>query len=538
MSFTVGDEMQDGRFLLRGFSVPHNSDGTAFRKCDKAFALQVPAAAGGPTRLKLTLFTQADGVEIDFSVGGDSISATRPQKGKWADYDLEIPAGTPHDGGFVTLRGEANIDPEYPPARLLALSRVSVSAEGGFATAEDPAELPGKRIERHPARMANMYRTYHEIRKVGPAQGPHADQYRYSGERNILFGDIHVHTQYSMCGRPYNGSVDDNVREAAQRGHDFVAVTDHAMHMDEESWERYFAEVREAGERHGIITIPAVEWTSYEHGHRNVYFGEAKTPPYFSSRTFETNHPKKLAAFLRERGVAAIAVPHHPAHIEHLADFASIDDSLEPLVEIYSTWASSECRGAALQDTNQTMPGGYVQDALAAGHKLGFVAGGDVHNTLAGDGGLTAVATAEPTLGAIYNALAERFCYATSGEKVFLDFHINGFPMGSAIRVNQHSANLLYPLFLAMSAACPAPIGRVEVVCNGSVVYESSRRECGTEVDLHLRIGKSETPDRIEGGRHTHLVNVSRYYYVRVTLTDGTVAWSSPIWIDYDFGWE
>jgi hypothetical protein len=46
------------------------------------------------------------------------------------------------------------------------------------------------------------------------------------------------------------------------------------------------------------------------------------------------------------------------------------------------------------------------------------------------------------------------------------------------------------------------------------------------------------TPDRIEEGRMSHLVNVSRWYYLRVIQQDGAMAWSSPIWIDYEYQWE
>jgi hypothetical protein len=307
--------------------------------------------------------------------------------------------------------------------------------------------------------------------------------------------------------------------------------------MDEESWRRYFEETRAAGAKHGILTIPALEWTSYEHGHRNIYFLTDTTPPYFSSRTFETNHPTKLKPFFDKHGIEAFAAPHHTAYISHLTDFNSVSEDVEPLIEMYSTWGSSESHGASLQDVHDTMPGGYVRDALARGYKLGFVAGGDAHNTMAGDSGLTAVIADELTLESVYAALAQRLCYATAGDRILLDFHINGYPMGSVLKVNQYSVNKLFPIHIAISAICETPFKQVDVICNGEVIYSHPRRDRKAEVDLRLTYEKSATPYRIEAGRESHLVNVSRYYYVRVVQHDGGIAWSSPIWIDYEYNW-
>jgi hypothetical protein len=487
--------------------------------------------------MEFRILTDIDLPEIEITVSGEVIGTVSAEGGKWSDCNFDLDPSLPREDGFVVLRAEAGIDPAIPPRKTLALSRVTVSADGEFEIG-DPGKLVRNTTMRAPVRVVSGYRTHHEIRKLVPVYGPFTDKYQYAEDRHIYFGDLHVHTEYSMCGKPNNRSISENVGIAKERGHDFVAVTDHAEHMDLDKWEKYFREIREAGEEHDILTIPAIEWTSFEHGHRNIYFLTDKTPPYFSSQTFETDHPKKLAEFFERHGIEAFAVPHHPAYISHLADFRSVDPRTEPLVEIYSTWGNSEQRNAPLQDTHDTMPGGYVRDALAQGCRLGFIGGGDVHNTLPGDGGLAAVIAPELTREGIYRALKERFCYATSGDRICIDFHINGFPMGTVLRVNQYSVNKLFPIRIAMSAVCPNPLERIELVCNGETIYTSRHRECKTETDLYVCFEKSMTPDRIDEGRMSHLVNVSRWYYVRVIQEDGAMAWSSPIWIDYDYQWE
>jgi hypothetical protein len=230
--------------------------------------------------------------------------------------------------------------------------------------------------------------------------------------------------------------------------------------------------------------------------------------------------------------------PHHPPAIEHPADLDTIDETFGPLIEIYSTWGNSEHYGAPLQPTTTNLPGCYVRDALGRGRRLGFMGGGDVHNTLPGDGGLTAVLAEELTLEGIYSAMADRRCYATSGDRILVDFWLNGFPMGSVLEVNQYTINKLFPISIACSAVCPHPFKLVEVISNGEVVCASDWVECRTEINLHLAFDKLQAPSRQAGHPRTHQSNISRYYYVRVTQQDGAIAWSSPIWIDYRYAWD
>ena len=54
-------------------------------------------------------------------------------------------------------------------------------------------------------------------------------------------------------------------------------------------------------------------------------------------------------------------------------------------------------------------------------------------------------------------------------------------------------------------------------------------------MDLRLSIEKLSTPAGQTNALNQQLVNHSRYYYVRVVQNDGGMAWSSPIWVDYQF---
>jgi len=536
-AFAVGEEPKDGAFLLYGFGTARKNDKGWRRPCDQVFALRLPAAAGRALNVSIELDFQDPDQEIVLTAGETRLGTLKAADNPHGEQAFTIPADAPRSGGWVTITARAATDPHRPPARRISAGRVTF-ATGDGSDLVLPDEVLNDRIKMPPFRMVDMFRQYQELRKRAAVDGHRADEYEYSGDMKTFFGDVHVHTEYSNCGRPFNRSIDENVRAARDRGHDFIAVADHAEHMTEDSWRRYFTDIREAGEKHGILTIPAFEWTSLEIGHRNIYFRSEEVPPYFSSRTQQTNHTRKLRRFFDDNGISAFAAAHHPAAIEHLTDLDTIDESVEPLIEIFSTWGNSECYGAPNQRTATNLPGSYVQDALARGHKLGFLGGGDVHNTLPGDGGLTAVIAEELTLESLYRAMLARRCYATSGDRILIDFYLNGFPMGSIFNVNQYSINRLFPINLSASVVCPERLRSIEVISNGEIVYDCDLVECRTETDMFLSYEKLQTPSLREGSPRSHLANNSRYYYLRVTQQDDGMAWSSPVWIDYRYGWS
>ena len=72
---------------------------------------------------------------------------------------------------------------------------------------------------------------------------------------------------------------------------------------------------------------------------------------------------------------------------------------------------------------------------------------------------------------------------------------------------------------------------------NGEVIYTTSQRTAAAknEIRLNLSIKKLSTPNRRTNELDQQLVNHSRYYYARIVQSDGGTAWSSPIWVDFEF---
>ena len=505
--------------------------------------MKTPASTNGKLRIKLEILNEAQAeVELRVTAREKPVASFKLKAGEWNEYEFEIDASSAGSADkHISLDFSLSADPFFPPRTMVLLRKVTVAAGGAGKLTVSGDLLQDKNMQ-FPVKLTNCYRSYHEIEKLGPVYPADFDLlYEYSAEKKIYFGDIHVHSNFSVCGYPCNKTIEENALIAMERGHDFICFTDHTEQMDIEAFDRYFKELEKASANTHMLIIPSIEWTSFEHGHRNIYFNnpdDAAKIPFFDSNVFETNHPAKLKAFFEERAIECFGATHHPAYIAHLANLKTIDNDFEPLIEIYSTWGSSEKYKANMQESRVTLPGGFVHDALNKGLKLGFVGGGDAHNTVAGDGGITGVIASELTAAQIWQAMKSRFCYACSNDLILLDFHINGYPMGSILKVNQYSIDKLYPIHIAASAVCPEPVDKIELIQNGEVVYTKNHRTGKNEIDLYLSYEKFETP---KGGRKNaghHTVNISRYYYVRVTQSDGSIAWSSPIWIDFEFSYN
>ena len=124
------------------------------------------------------------------------------------------------------------------------------------------------------------------------------------------------------------------------------------------------------------------------------------------------------------------------------------DPSLSPVVEIYSHWGSDEYFGNPLQcrevDVN---PHCFVDVALKRGHRMGFIGSTDEHGGAPGDGvtflnplgaGLACVWAPELSRESIFDALRDRWCYATTGARIVLKFTVNGLEE-EALRVNVYT---------------------------------------------------------------------------------------------------
>lgn len=355
--------------------------------------------------------------------------------------------------------------------------------------------------------------------------------------------------------KPHRETVDDYymyAREVAKL--DFAALTDHDFSLPDSDWRFTQEKAGEYNEPHRFITFSAYEWTSLAYGHRNVYFLDDDRPLFrcveLNSRPSEEKGmtPTQLWSLLRREEAEAITVPHHPSLTQFPVDWDFYDPEFDRLVEITSIWGNFEYHGNLYECPNShNLPGHFVQDVLTLGNKLGIIGGGDTHDCHPGSDarvvikrnapqnvkvnplgrgfvkyfrhnplgcGLAAVYAKELTREAVFDALKERRCYATTGAKILVDFRMDNHMMGEEYSISTPDS---HPE-ISVKVRGTAKIDKIAVVKNSRTI--------------HTHRGKGS----FESFRWTdeEIAKAENHYYIRVTQTDGQMAWSSPIWVKWD----
>jgi len=354
----------------------------------------------------------------------------------------------------------------------------------------------------------------------------------YAESVNLYFGDLHKHTRLSPCANvhPYNQTPAESYAHARDvAGCDFLAICDHAEKLTPGQWRESMALAAATTQPGRFVAWPAVEWATGLYGHRNLYFRDYDAP-LLSGRELTT--PPALWNHIRQNGIPALTVPHHAAR-ELAADLTRTDDELEPAYEIFSGWGNEEFHGAPLQDTDRSFTRNFAVDTLLRGFRMGFVGGGDGHPAPPADSGITGIYARDLTLPSLWEALRQRRTIATTGAKIRVDFHINGFPIGSVLRFNQHQVDELFPLDIGVAVQGTGPIERVDIVENGVTVHTKTKPRARLDQMAYQWFRPSGPTDGVK--RIGSRANVSRFLYVRVTQRDGHMAWTSPIWLDFHY---
>ncbi|MFQ6074642.1 MAG: DUF3604 domain-containing protein [Candidatus Bathyarchaeia archaeon] len=359
--------------------------------------------------------------------------------------------------------------------------------------------------------------------------------YPQIGDYRFFFGDIHAHSGQAAepirgCG---TGSIDENYEYARDVAClDIFALADHDWQMTGEAdWRLRMEKADEYYQPGRFVTLPCFEWTSLKYGHRNVYYRSSDCP-FFSSGPKnvilkDMDSPADLWRKLRRCGAQAITVPHHPSTGFFPVDWSYGDPEFERLVEVYSNWGNSEYYGAPYAGSVTDRHRGLsTQDALIEGHRLGFVASSDSHDGNPGNSqwsdrqphlhhhlgsGLVAVLAPELTREAVFDAMYERRCYATTGTRIIVDFRVNGRLMGSEITIPKPTSTRL----ITAHVEGTTEIAHIELVRDNIDILRREFR--GREAEISFK-----DHDEIEG---------TSFYYLRVTQGDDEMAWSSPVWV-------
>lgn len=322
---------------------------------------------------------------------------------------------------------------------------------------------------------------------------------------------------------------------------------DSAEETPNEIWKLLSQNVANFNEEDRFVVLLGFQWfggDSNEGLRQLVYYKDGKS--ILRQRELRTNSLDKI--YRSSAKIEMLSILCFTMGSKGGYDFSKVAPEYERLVEIYNAWGSSECmpeegnpRPIASQGKKgvKAVAKGSVLAALKANHRFGFVGGGlDDRGIYADfyDGdqiqyspGLTAILAPKHARDAFLQALHQRRCYATTGERIILGLFLISEPMGSelstaerpGLRVNRH---------LTGYVAGTAPLKTVEIIRNGEVLnsldvegdfLEFTYDDLDPALEVALPGGEGEKPPFL-------------FYYLRVTQEDEHMAWSSPIWVDVE----
>ncbi|MCL4425735.1 MAG: CehA/McbA family metallohydrolase [Firmicutes bacterium] len=342
-------------------------------------------------------------------------------------------------------------------------------------------------------------------------------------ELKIYWGDLHGHTALSDGF----GTPEDYYQYAREvAGLDFAAISDHAQYMSDEDWEH----IKDVGRRFyqpgRFVTILGYEFSHNPvkppyYGDKCVYYPELEGPLLRETDMWHEEYVDLPSLGEQFKAHGALMVIH--AHAHGVTSY--YDPHLTRLYEIHSIWGSSEYPGnprPVLSFHRQDASQDCAQAALAKGFRVGFTGSSDCHMGRPGytrwlarvpayRNGLVAVLASALTRKEVFGALWDRRCYATTGEKILLDFTLEGHQMGEELTLPPGQKKIR----ARVKVTGTGDLGPLTIVKNGRDFY--TYQGLGPTASF-------EWVDQEIGG--------PSYYYLRVTQKDGATAWSSPIWVD------
>jgi hypothetical protein len=308
-----------------------------------------------------------------------------------------------------------------------------------------------------------------------------------------------------------------------------------------DAWKNICHHIAEFNEDERFIAFLGSTWVG-NHGEEGVrqFVFLKDNKPIVRKKDLKNNSLKKIykTTPLKE----LISIPTMTMGKKSSFDFQDFNPEFERVVEIYNAWGSSEC--LAKEGNTRPIKGklsqedadGSIQEALNNNCRFGFVAGGlddrgiysDFYdNQVQYSPGLTAIVSKDQTREALFEAIHQRSCYATTGERIILGFDIAGKPMGSQLSTGT-KPGLAFNRYITGYVVGTAPLSSIEIFRNGKL-FKSYSSEGKDHFDF---IYDDNDPLADTCLFHKKTDTYFCYYYLRAIQTNGQIAWSSPIWID------
>ncbi len=367
------------------------------------------------------------------------------------------------------------------------------------------------------------------------------------GIQGPFWGDLHIHTRLSMDAQ--GNDPFGYARDVSRL--DFAAAADHYESMSPQAYallEEWLDRANRPGE---FVSIPAEERNPRPAtGHHNLYFRDMET---FRKCQIKVNDPIKQDPE-KERNVLdglpedrAMLIPHHTGiafrkiperGIGCAVDWTRWDDKgKRPVMEIYSHHGQSEYYAPhhilayefnrmrnPERRCNMSMHGPfYAQDYLKDGRRIGFLCSSDEHSGQGGrrHGGIAAVFSSVLSREGIFDAIRNRQCYGTTGERILMEFTVNGTTMGTSLTAAKGD-----PIELDLKVWGTDDLLKVDILRYRFDSDSLFVPVLGISVDPNTTDFCCQIQDTFEG---------NCVYYARVIqhpLEWPGMGWTSPVWVD------
>ena len=321
---------------------------------------------------------------------------------------------------------------------------------------------------------------------------------------------------------------------------DVYSASDHSSEGDlrPELWQHNVHDTERWYEPGTFVTLFGFE-ASYDWpvGHHNVYYTHAE------GAFWQIEQTELQEAWKQGTPGDLLTIPHHTGATmggppgETRIDWTIHDERFRTTAEIYSShghseeWAPNHPLSLDVVDftfQGPQDPGSYLQNAWLLGLKLGVIASSDNHASQPGKEGFgtMAVWAAELTREAVFEAIRQRRTYGTTGSRIYLEFFVNGAPMGSEIELDSGRTSKVSVKVLGTGPLRWIEVLKADLDRPGegfSAVYKEWYSGYTAPRDASFDWTDDRPP-------------ANGMYYVRTRQRDlvhGRVAeaWSSPVWV-------
>ena len=318
-------------------------------------------------------------------------------------------------------------------------------------------------------------------------------------EYELFFGDLHRHTDLSLCFVTGDGTIDDCYRYAIDVDRlDFLGITDHSRDIAKgdalsQLWWRCRKEVTRHELKPSFLPYFSYERSRGGEDHNVI----SLRPDMLRSHLYP--HP----AFWKELDDDTITIPHQtstkpikdparPPRSITAETWKTHDNKRRPLLEIYQG-----CRDRSIERD--------AHEGLAKRYLFGLIASSDHSST---SGSYAGVWAEDRTRESIFRAMQARRTFGATA-KIELVVRAGDHWMG------EHFTAETLPR-IHIEAIGTTAIKAIDIIIDGEVADTISRNS--------ERVNFDYTPKTTTADFH--------YLYVRLHQADGNRAWSSPIWVE------